>query len=574
MLTRALVDVVAFGAGKIGAGYSTTVRRRLATEPDEGLRISDFSAYVLLNMFNSAGGSLVFPHPSLTPRRVAGVVLGAVLVVSTGAIAPGARAASDVGAPLGPRAGAGPATTTSTLAWAPCGDRLECATLTVPLNHSRPDSRTIDLAVVRRPAADPARRLGALVTNPGGPGSSGFDFVADNPDRFPAAVTDRYDVVGFDPRGVGRSAPVRCLEDSRRVGFFDTFAAAPVAFSQWVDLARQSASFATQCGQRSADLLPFVDTASTARDLDLLRAALGEDQLDYIGYSYGTYLGATYAALYPKRVGSFVLDGAVNPTVYRDDPFAEARVQAETIESALQRFYAACAANESCGLGPDPQRAVEQLLASLDERPLTVRTELGTRKVTRGSVGIAVYVALIGGTDSWPAIAAALQQAREGDGSGILQFADAVLGARPDGSFDNEYDARTATVCADKRYPRDVLAWKRLATHLNASGTFGSTAVSNYVACAFWPTTTANPYAGSFDAPGSNPIVVIGTTGDTATPYEGAVAMADTLDAGVLLTHRGEGHTIYGAGNECVDALVNAYLVDGTAPAGGTTCTT
>ncbi|MGL5927620.1 MAG: alpha/beta fold hydrolase, partial [Dermatophilaceae bacterium] len=405
----------------------------------------------------------MFPHQPSMRGRAAAAVLGAVAVVSTAAVAPTAQASSTPGLARTESSATRSAPAHSSLAWAPCGDGIECSVLTVPLDHSRPDSRTIDLAVVRRPVADPSRRLGTIVTNPGGPGSSGVDFVADNPDRFPAAVSGRYDIVSFDPRGVARSAPVRCLEDDERVGFFDTFPAAPASVGQWVELARQSASFAKQCGRRSGDLLPFLDTASTARDLDLLRAALGEEQLDYIGFSYGTYLGATYAAMYPKRVGSFVLDGAVDPNDYRDDPFAEARVQAGAIESALQRFYAACSANTSCGLNPEPQRAVEQLLDSLDERPLTVRTELGTQKVTRGSVGIAVYVALIGGTESWPGIAAALQLAREGDGSGILQFANFVLGARPDGSFDNEYDARTATACADKRYPRDVLAWKRLA---------------------------------------------------------------------------------------------------------------
>jgi pimeloyl-ACP methyl ester carboxylesterase len=510
-------------------------------------------------------------HPATVPRTPiarqarsrAGIALAATALLSTST--PSIVSAS-------PSISVTTSSRPAALEWTSCGEGLECSTLTVPLDHSDPRGATIDIAVVRRPATDQENRIGSLVTNPGGPGSSGVEFVAGNPDRFPEQIRARYDIVSFDPRGVGASAPVRCIADDARLSFFNEFEASPASVEQWFNLVAQSSQLAHSCGAAAGDVLPFLDTASVAGDLDLLRAALGEKRLHYVGFSYGTYLGTMYAALFPKKVGSFVLDGAIDPHAYRDDPLGEAAVASGVLEATLQQFYAACAAQSSCPLGADPAPAVDELLTALDASPLEVETEFGVRTVTRGAVGIATFVALLLGPDSWPAFADSLQRAREGDGSGIVGFSGAVLGQQPDGSFNNGFDARTAIACADQNYPRELGPWVEAALRADTAGTFGSLPLSNYVPCAFWPVVTANPYTGGFEAKGAAPIVVIGTTDDVATPYEGAVTLADTLRSGVLLTNDGVGHTVYGQGNVCIDDAINAYLLEGTAPVEGTVC--
>ncbi|WP_242901803.1 alpha/beta hydrolase [Actinomadura terrae] len=447
---------------------------------------------------------------------------------------------------------------------------FRCTTLQVPLDHDEPSGETIGIALIRVPATDAAHRIGSLLFNFGGPGGEGVDTLAQAAGDY-ARLNARYDLVGFDPRGVGRSAPVTCVDD-RRMDVLTAAEGTPDTPAEEAAFAADEASYNKGCEARSRALLPHVGTVSAARDMDLVRAALGDSRLHYFGISYGTWLGGSYAHRHPDSVGRAVLDGAVDTAV---DPAGQALAQAAAFQRALGAFGTACAAlgRRACPLGgdgPGVAASVQRLLTGLDRTPLPAR---GGRKLTERLATSGVTTALYS-RQAWPILAQGLvDAATRRDGTLLRALADAGNGRRADGSYTNLSAANTAIACADTtaRYtPADV---RRLLPGFRAaSPVFGAALAWGLLQCAGWPV-AGDEAAREVSAPSAAPILVVGNTGDPATPYAWAPALTKALGGrATLLTLRGEGHGAYDTGDPCVRRTVDAYLLQGTVPPAGTVC--
>ncbi|WP_374198327.1 alpha/beta hydrolase [Microbacterium sp. NFH-22A-Y] len=445
---------------------------------------------------------------------------------------------------------------------------FDCATVTAPLDWTDPSVGTIDLAVIRRAATD-GDAIGSLLTNPGGPGASGYDLIAQSSSfAVGAALSDVYDVIGFDPRGVGRSTAVRCFDAAEMDAYLFDIPADPRGSQGWTDeLTARNQDFVKACEAGSDGILPYITTDNAARDMDLLRAVLGDTKLNYLGYSYGTFLGATYAKLFPERVGRLVLDGAIDPSVSGLDV---STTQAIGFESALRAYMADCLQGRSCpfsGSVDEGMAALGTLLASVDSSPLTGSDgrELGADTL------MTAIIAALYSQDSWSYLSKALTDALAGDADTALTLADFYY-ARSDGTYqDNSTEAFRAYNCMD--YPLDSSQADKDAA--DALVRQKAPTIAPYWqgvdVCEVWP----YPPTGvreKIAADGAAPIVVVGTTNDPATPYEWSVSLAEQLSSGVLVTRQGEGHTGYNKGNTCVDTAVEDYLVDGTVPQNGLTC--
>ncbi|MET7921945.1 alpha/beta hydrolase [Streptomyces avermitilis] len=523
----------------------------------------------------SGGGRSALGGRGGKPFLVAGAALLALGVMGQygpageAAAAPGARA----GEPYRP----------APLAWGACHDlppappggpaprSFACAELTVPLDYSKPRGKTMKVALIRLRATDRAHRIGSLVFNFGGPGGSGIDaFAGGSAAQFKELGT-RYDLVSFDPRGVGRSRPVHCAGDKRKDEWLamDT---SPDNASEKAALLSRGRAFVKGCANRSGKSLPHVGTVAAARDLDVMRIVLGERKLNYFGFSYGTWLGAEYAHLFPKKVGRTVLDGAVNTEL---NPLRFFREQAAGFQRALGHFGTWAAQQPQAepnakakGLTKDAVvTRVATLLHSLDTKPIPTDTR---RELTQ-SLGEAGVLTGLYSKAIWPALWQAIQQAESGDGTILLALSDALFQRSPDGHYTNYLDASGSIYCAStpQRYTeRDVA--KALPAFTKASPVFGPTLAWRSMDCTGWPVkgTPAHHIA----APGAPPIVVIGNTGDPATPYTWAPALAEQLGSGVLLTLNGEGHSSYMTGNPCIQKAVNTYLLHGKPPVNGTKC--
>lgn len=448
------------------------------------------------------------------------------------------------------------------LDWKPCRGTDRCARLRVPLDYAKPTGRSIGIAVLKVPAGDPGHRLGSLVVNPGGPGASGVDYAASASTTFGAPLRRVYDVVGFDPRGVDRSTPVQCGSDKQLNALVDSDPTPTTpAERRYADgLLR---SLGERCLRDSGDLVRHVSTTEVARDLDLLRAALGDTRLTYFGASYGTYIGATYADLFPRRVGRLVLDGALNPA---STTLELNLVQAHGFEVALRAYVQACVDRGGCFLGPTVDagtRRIGRFLQAVEATPL--KTASG-RLVTGGDAVYGVWAPLYDKT-SWPVLDKVLSTALAGDGSLLMAVADAYLHRSSAGKFlDNSLEVFNAINCLDRD---DGLPSSQVdryqARFEKASPTFGDIFAYSIAACAVWPVHSHRPPA-PVHATGSPPILVVGTTRDPATPLVWARALAQQLPHGVLVTRDGDGHTGYKRGSTCVDDTVEHYLVAGTVP--------
>jgi pimeloyl-ACP methyl ester carboxylesterase len=457
---------------------------------------------------------------------------------------------------------------TPSLDWQPCEGGAECATLPVPLDYAHPHGPTIDLALLRTRASDPAHRLGSLVVNPGGPGGSGRTLPlglranAQQAGGSVAEVFGRYDVVGFDPRGVANSTAVRCGDVEAFYGSDLT----PDSGAERQALIDQTRQFAQACATNSKALLTHVGTRDAARDLDRVRQALGESKLNYLGYSYGTKLGDTYADLFPKQVGRLVLDGAVDPKITGVGLF---RQQARSLEQAFDHFAADCAANPSCAFnsGGDPASAFDRLVAQLDAAPLPT----SDGRTLTASKAVTAVAGALSSRAQWGRIASALDAAGRGDGGPLLALFDDYAERRPDGTYSNLSSATVAINCADYRWPQVNAGYNALITRIRAeSQRFAQAFVWEALPCAYWAAPTHTP---TLPAPRRlPPTLVVGTTGDPATPYAWSQALARALPDSVLLTRQGEGHTGYLVGNACIDDAVNQYLVTGVTPPRGTRC--
>ena len=441
---------------------------------------------------------------------------------------------------------------------------------------AHPAADALDLALVREPAAEPAHRVGSLVVNPGGPGESGIDMVKNARSDFDGPLHDSYDIVGFDPRGTGASSPIHCLSDQQRDALDQQDPPAdPTARKAQSD--QRAKDYAAACEAAAGKLLPFVGTRDTARDMDVLRQALGQDKLDYLGVSYGTYLGSLYAEQFPGRTGRLVLDGAIDPAADK----LESNVQQQIgFEKSFERFAADCVTNHrgECPLGSDPTAAGKKAADFLDglrDRPLNTGSP---RKLTSTLGWTGALLFLYGDEgQSWQQLREALTAAMDqGDGNDLLAAADSYNGRDADGHYNASEDAQVAISCADGASPapsparvQQVLAeLKQSAPLLNSDTTAEDISGAG---CAHWP--FQNPSAPhTIRAEGSAPILVIGTTDDPATPYAAAQNLAKGFANARLLTREGEGHAAFGSGNACVTTALDAYLVSGTLPAPQTRC--
>jgi len=457
-----------------------------------------------------------------------------------------------------------------TVEWSPCDgdDGPLCATAEVPVDYDDPDGETLELALRRIEATGDKR--GTIFVNPGGPGGSAQDFADMMGTRFPSEVRERYDIVGADPRGVGESTPLQCLDDED----FDAFISLdpdPDTADE-VDESRESVvAMGEACEKRSGELAAHVSTEEAARDQDVLRAALGEKRLNWFGASYGTQLGATYAELFPDRVGRMVLDGGIDPTL---GSLESSLGQAQGFQRALEAYAEDCAASGDCPLGSSKDEVLTRIgafMQALDQQPM--RTE-GGRELTEGLAFYGVAVTLYA-KESWSYLTAAFEKAlNEDDPQVFLQLADIYFNRNADGEFlSNSGQVILAVNCLDG--PTDVtveeLQSDVLPQFQKASPVFGRSLGWGVLSCSDWPIESTSPQR-QVKAEGAGPILVIGTTRDPATPYEWSQALAEQLDSGVLVTREGDGHTGYRVGNRCVDDAVDEYFLDGTVPEDGLLC--
>jgi pimeloyl-ACP methyl ester carboxylesterase len=440
----------------------------------------------------------------------------------------------------------------------------QCSTLSVPVDYSKPGGKTLGIAVIRQQSSD--SHAGSLIINPGGPGASGVGFVAADASAF-SQLTQHYDLVSFDPRGVGQSHPIRCVSSQQLDTFVNTNPV-PSTAAERALLVRQARTMADGCWAKNGSYLSHVATIDEARDMDVLRAALGDKKLTYYGASYGTYLGAKYAQLFPTRIRAMVLDGALNP----NEPLSQENlVQAKGFQTDLDDFLAACVQSGSCPLGstvPDAHSGLEALKAQITAHP----EHTVTGRVMGAGEFFEGLAAGLYSPDSWKDLWTVLGAAKQGNPAGLFLFADALTERNSDGSYSNLIESNIAINCVDRPAPRKVATYVRLAAKFaKQAPDFGAAIEYGSMACAFWHV-PAVEQTHPVSAPGAPPILVIGTTRDPATPYVWAQALAKQLKSAVLLTYNGDGHTAYIRHDACVDAVVKSYVEDLKAPAAGTRC--
>jgi len=452
------------------------------------------------------------------------------------------------------------------LDWERCGSGTQCATISVPLDYSKPNGEAIELRARKVPAKDRTGKVGTLFINPGGPGGSGVDFAASASFVLGAPLLRKFDVIGWDPRGVGESTPVKCL-DTEQLDKVIATDGSPDNEAEINELETQSKILADGCEQRSGNLLPHVSTKDAARDIDVLRGIVGDSELYYLGMSYGTFLGATYAELFPKNVGRLVLDGAIDPSTTAEE---NGIAQAKGFDTALDAFAADCAQNE-CRLGSTKAEvlaAVDKILTETDAKPLPGS---GGRDVTQALAVLGVIYPLYN-KGLWPRLEEAVASALTGSGAKLLTLADQFTSREARGYTDNANEVIYAVNCIDRPDLASVAQAKaEEAKYETASPRFGSYLLWGSLTCANWPVKPEDKPR-EIKAAGAKPIVVVGTTRDPATPYAGAVALASQLESGVLITRDGDGHTGYNEGNECVDNAVESYLLQGTPPTADLKC--
>ena len=440
--------------------------------------------------------------------------------------------------------------------WNDYGDGTEDGMLAVPLDYSKPNGETIQLYVARHKAVDQANRIGTLLVNPGGPGSggTGFAFAAEN--IYGQPLLDRFDIVGWDPRGTGSSEPViDCIDY-----YNDTFAidSSPDTPSEVQALTATVESFVADCEDRSAELLPHVNTMNSARDMDAIREALGEGTISYFGFSYGSELGATWATMFPSTVRAAVLDGAVDPTV----PYFEQNLQqAAGFEAALTKFLAECSANPDCAFHNDgnAEQAFDELAARLDSN-----SYFGFSQITHGTFFTAVLGAMYDEA-RWPSLEAALADAQDhGDWTGVEDLYNSYYGIDDGFGYSNDIEAYFAIACLDDPGTTSIdELFGRDAELAAAAPRVGRTWLLELAICAVWPVRPTESI--TITGEGAGPVLVVGTTGDAATPLDSTRNMAKALEDGHLVIVDADQHTGYGV-NSCVNDAVDNYLVDPSEP--------
>ena len=455
-----------------------------------------------------------------------------------------------------------------TLTWETCKGSFECSELTVPLDYSNPSGETIQIALMKFPALNQEEKLGSIVVNPGGPGGSGIDYVTYYDYQFTRALYSVYDMVGFDPRGVMKSAPVDCLSDFEMDAYLSSDST-PDTSAEVSEFLSSSEEFSKACLENTGSSINHVSTIETARDMDVLRSALGETKLNYLGKSYGTQLGAVYAHNFPENVGKFVLDGAVDMAGDTSDLTLG---QLKGFTTALNRFGQYCAYGETdCSLGQSPEAVIEtikNLMISLDSNPLP--TDQG-RELTEALAWTALIGPQYAPADAWDWLIMGLEEAVDGDGTTLMDIADWFNGRNPDGTYeDNLTEAYWAITCSDAG-PKTSSPEALLSEYTKIDSLLGAVFAWSEGGCYNWPFDRGIDLK-DVSAPTADPIVVIGTTYDPATPDAWAKALASQLQVGIYINFNGDGHTAYKSGSRCIDSLVDAYFIDGVIPTANTSC--
>lgn len=478
--------------------------------------------------------------------------------------------------------------TTQKLAWGECapfagGDasaekvlkdkKFECAHLSVPLDYAKPAGEVIKIAVLRHRASKPDQRIGSLVTDPGGPGASGVRSAAGHVQRSPDAdIVQRFDLVGFDPRGVGASEPrINCLTDAERDADRAEDSESDNSPAGLTKQLADAKAYADKCAERTEhgkDMLANLGTRDVVRDLDILRAALGDEKLTYLGYSYGTQIGAAYAEAYPSKVRAMVLDGAVDPA---QDTAESLVLQMAGFQNTFNEFAKACVTRPECALGKDPAgatKAFQDLVKPLITKPIQV----GARKLSFEDAITGTLAALYSQA-AWSYLNEGLANLSRSNGQNLIELADSYYDRGQDGTYAGIIDVYYAVRCVDS--PRVTDRAKIDSAHqrmLQGAPILdgGTPDMTELDICAAWPVpATSQPHTPKAD--GLAPTLVISTTNDPATPYQAGVNLAKALN-GRLLTFEGAQHTVYLQGNTCVDKAASTYLLDGTLPADGTRC--
>jgi pimeloyl-ACP methyl ester carboxylesterase len=459
------------------------------------------------------------------------------------------------GAPTPTSSAAVPAGDWRLSSWRGCGSGFQCATLTVPVDPNKPALGTVGLAVIRHKATG-SRRIGSLFANPGGPGASAVDWMRNAWDNFPSEIRRRFDIVTFDPRGVGHTTPVRCMSTSGLDALFH-IDPSPDTAAERAELLRGNQQFDAGCQKRSGKVLPHVDTVTVAQDLDRLRQAVGDSKLTYVGYSYGTAIGASYLDQFPTRVRAMVLDGALDPALTWDGFL---RGQSAGFEGAFKAFLADCEKNGCAfrdAVSGDLGQAYDALSARVDAHDLPGD---GSRTVGPGEFIIGTALGMYS-RNLWPALGNALAAAQRGQGDLLLDLSDEYLERGPNG-YANIQEANFAVNCIDRPWPRTQKPYYDVAAEVaKTSPRFGPMIALSGLGCIAWPVpATGRPH--QVRAPGSPAVIVIGGTRDPATPYVWSQRLASQLSRGVLFTRVGDGHTVYriGAPN-CIVRPVDDYLL-------------
>ena len=448
------------------------------------------------------------------------------------------------------------------LEWEPAGAQTDTAVLAVPINYDSPEDGSFEIYVARHRATDPGNRIGVLLVNPGGPGFGGAYLALSAPRIYEPKLIERFDIIGWDPRGTGLSSPaIDCIDNYDEI--FGALDSAEDPQSASVALALE---FAEACRRNNSEIMTHVGTNNSARDIDSIRRALGEEQLSYFGFSYGSELGATWATLFPDTVRAAVLDGASDPDA---DRVQSSLQQITGFEASVNRFLASCSSDQNCGFynNGNAEGFFDQLMRDLARSPIP---SVPGRPVVGRSIATDAVIMAMYSERSWPALERAIVQARAGDGSGLLALHDAYYQRRSDGTWGNELEAFQTIRCADQperptvaqleeEKELFVAAAPRLVPPDSPVGVF----------CSFFPE-SREPRA-KITGRGAGPILVVGTTGDPSTPFESTRRMANALDQGVLVIVEAEQHTGYNV-NRCINDLVSGYLVDLRVPAANTRC--
>ena len=452
-----------------------------------------------------------------------------------------------------------------TLSWSSCYDNFDCSYLQVPIDYKNLSLGRFKLRLLRHKALEQRGRIGSLVINPGGPGASGVAYAYNAEYIFSPNLLQKYDIIGFDPRGVGESAPIRCLNDQETDASYAADSR-PDNEKELKTLIQQVHEYADKCESRTKNLINY-STADSARDMDLLRAALKESKLNYLGVSYGTYLGTIYAKLFPNNVGRMVLDGAVSPNV---DSEVQNLTQAVGFDTALDAFITDCFHKKDCPLQQPLEKARSQIIAlfnSSDKAPLTSSSG---RAVTESLIVLGTASALYDPSSGWPQLRVGLREAESGNGRTLLSLADDYSQRRTDGTYaNNEADAAFVIDCLDWRGARSTASISQLAQKFSQEApVFGPYLAYSGLSCQFFPSTSQDAIREIV----TTPIIVIGTTRDPATPYIWAQDLHKIIQNSLLITLEADGHTGYGHGSTCVDSAVDNYFLTGILPTSDLTC--